>query len=153
MISLIWQDVEGNRIPSQLYFDSTDVATVALAATQLTKYEPLLEAMSGCAIVEASVTFPLTADTNENPDGGYSVRAGAYLSFRDSDGVGQGIYLPGILGDKISNDAVDDSDSDVSAFVDAATGNGTDGEEPLSTRGSASIWSTWRGGRGASRKV
>jgi len=152
-ISLVWEDAEGKRYPTTINFDYTDVDTLAKAATQLSEYEPILEAMSGCVITEASVTFPLTADDVATPDVGYSVRAGAYLSFVDSDGVGQGIYIPGMLASKMANDVVNDGDSDVAAFIADALGEGVGGEEPLSARGSGALFTTFRGGKGASRKV
>lgn len=152
-ISIKWRDVEGLEITDVLYFDSGDVGTVALAQTQLTAYEALLEDISGCIIVEANVTFGLTVSTVETADVGYSVRSGAYFSYRNSDTVGDGIYIPGILGGFISDDVVNDAATEVAAFIAATLGTGAGGEEPLSTRGSASLWTLFRGGKGASRKV
>jgi len=153
MISVVFEDVEGLRWREPIYFDVGDVDTVAKAQTQLGKYETLLENLSGCAIVEAQVTFNLTVDTGQSPDVGYSIRSGAYLSFRNSDSVGDGIYIPGILGNKISNDVIIDSETNVAAFIAAASGSGANSEEPLSTRGSGSLWATYLKGKGASRKV
>lgn len=152
-ISIKWRDVEGKEITEVLYFDTGDVGTVAQAQTQLTAYETLLEDISGCIIVEANVTFGLTVSTTETADVGYSVRSGAYMSYKDSDNVGQGIYVPGILGAFIVNDIVVASATEVAAFIAATLGTGAGGEEPLSTRGSSALWTTFLRGKGASRKV
>lgn len=152
-ISIKWRDVEGKEITEVLYFDVADVATVAAAQTQLTAYEALLEDVSGCVIVEANVTFGLTVSTVETPDVGYSVRSGAYLSYKDSDNVGQGLYIPGILGGFIVNDIVVETATEVAALIAATLGSGVGGEEPLSSRGSAALWSDFIKGKGTSRKV
>lgn len=154
-ISIVWEDVEGKKKSEVLFFDAGDVATVADAQTQLTAYETLLQNVSGCVISHASVSFPLTVETVEQPDAGYDVRAGAYLGFRDSFGEPQGIYVPGILGGKIANDVVVDpaADEQIEDLVNAILGSGANGEEPLSSRNTASQWQSYRGGKGTSRKV
>jgi hypothetical protein len=151
-ISIVWQDVEGLRFADRLDFDAGDIPTLIVAQAQLVLYEGLLENVSGGAIVEASVTFPLTVSASESPDAGYSVRSGAYLSFKDSDSVGQGLYIPCILGDKIIDDVVDADDTEMAALIDGILGN-TSGTKPLSSRGSGSLYASYRGGKGASRKV
>jgi len=152
-ISIKFRDIEGKEVTEVLFFDSGDVGTVALAQAQLAKYETLLEAVSGLPIVEANVTFGLTVDTGQSPDAGYSVRAGARLSFLNSDTVSDSLYVPGFLQGKMSNDIVNDADAQVLALINAIKGDGADGEEPLSTRGSGALWATYRGGKGTSRKV
>jgi hypothetical protein len=152
-ISVKWRDVEGLEKTEVLFFDVSDVDTVAKAQTQLTKYELLLEDISGAVIVEANVTFGLTVSAVATPDVGYSVRAGAYLSFQNSDNVGDGIYIPAVLNGFMTDDVLNDDDTEPAALIAAMLGTGSDGEEPLSTRGSASLWTAFRGGKGASRKV
>jgi len=152
-ISIKWRDVEGLEKTEVLFFDSGDVATVAEAQAQITAYEALLEDVSGCIIVEANATFGLTVSAVETADVGYSVRAGAYLSFVNSDNVGDGMYIPGILNGFMSDDVLNDAATEPAALIAAMLGSGVGGEEPLSTRGSAALWTTYRGGKGASRKV
>lgn len=152
-ISFRWTDTENDHIREVLDFDSADVPTVAEAQEQATKYELLMEALSGCKIDEISVTFPLTASTAESADSGYSVYAGATLSFQNSDGIGDSVYIPGILEAKIANKVVIDSDAEVDEFIQAATGNGANTEEPVSSRGSGSLWALYKKGKRATRKA
>lgn len=149
LISTVWEDTEGARISVPLYFDAADITTLALAQTALTAYEPLLHAVSGNAIVEAKVSFNLNVAGTETPDAGYRVDAGATLGFTDSDQVGQSLYLPGILEDKIVNGIVAADDTDVLALINYITG----GTYPLSSRGSASLWANYRIGRATVRKI
>lgn len=153
LISVRMTDVEGLHYRVPLFFDFSDVDTVAKAQAQVDAYEPLFEAVSGCVIDEAEVSFPITVSGTGSPDVGYSVRSGAWLAFQDSDGVGSGLYLPAILGAMIANDSVIDTQTNMAALLAAMTGTGANGEKPLSTRGSGSLWTTYRGGKGASRKV
>lgn len=146
-----WQDNEGRTKSTPMYFDSNDITTLALAQTAYTGYEALLAALSGCALVEAEVCFPLAVSGAQNPDAGYNVNTGAILGFRDSDGIGQSMYIPGILEDKVIANVVDDEDGDITALVTEATNNGT--LLPWSSRGSASLWAIYRGGKFAARKV
>jgi hypothetical protein len=152
-ISFRWTDTENDHIRETLDFDTGDVPTVAEAQEQATKYELLMEAMSGCKIDEISVTFPLTVSSAEAADSGYSVYSGATLSFQNSDGVGDSVYIPGILEAKIANKIVIDSDTEVAEFIDAATGSGANTEEPVSTRGSAALWTLYKKGKRATRKA
>jgi hypothetical protein len=152
-MSLRWRDVEGksSQLVVPMYFDAADVPTLADAQTTFTKYETLLHALSGCVIAEAEVVFPLTLAGTESPDAGYRTRTGATLSFINSDEQGDSIYVPGILDDKIIDGIVDSSDSDVADFITEATGGGT--TDPLSTRGSGSLWTDYEGGKQTNRKV
>lgn len=152
-ISVKWRDAEGKEVTEQMYFDVGDVATVAAAQTQLTAYEALLEDVSGCIIVEANVEFPLAVSTVEIADVGYNVRSGVWIAYRNSDGVGDGLYVPGILDGMTSEDKLDRGVSEVNLLLNAIEGTGINSEERLSTRGSASLWATYRGGKRVSRKV
>lgn len=153
-VSVKWRDVEGktSQISEPLYFDVADVATLAEAQATFTQYEGLLGAVSGCAIVEAEVTFPLTVSLAQAADPGYRTRTGATLSFVDSDGVGQSLYIPGILDDKIANGVVDETDGDIVPLINEIIGN-PGVTDPLSTRGSAAKFATFEGGRQSNRKV
>lgn len=148
-ISTLWQDTEGRQVSIPLYFDTGDVSTLALAQTAFNAWETVLEALSGNAIVGAEVCFALTHSTAESPDSGYNVRSGAYASFMNSDSQADGLYIPGILEAKMIEGILDPTDADVAAFITAAT----TGTYPLSTRGSASLWTTFRRGFETVRKL
>lgn len=147
-ITTIWEDSEGRRQSVPLYFDSLDITTLASAQTAYVAYETLMLAISGASIVEAEVTFGIAVAGGQTPDSGYNVRSGAYLSFENSDDVGDGLYLPAILENDIANGVVNPDDADVAAFIAQATS----GSPPLSTRGSASLWSDFIRGRETVRK-
>lgn len=151
-ITTKWRDAEGSEKTLPLYFDPGDVSTVAIAQTVFTGYETLLHAVSGAAIVGAEVCFGLTPALTENPDAGYSVYNGAYLSFENSDNRGDGFYLPAVLQGKIANELLIPSDSDVAALIDVIL-NGTGGLAPLSTFGSNSLWQIFKIGRQVVRKI
>jgi len=153
-ISFHWVDGEGTTsgMTTPLHFDLGDVATLAEAQAQATLYETALHAVSGCAIDRMEVTFGLSAAGTESPDAGYRTRTGATLSFLDSDGVGQSIYIPGILDDKILDGVVDSSDTEVAALINAILGN-VGGTDPVSSRGSASAFDSYVGGKQSNRKV
>lgn len=150
-ITTIWRDIEGKQMTVPLYFDTGDVSTVALAQTAFTAYETLLHAMSGNAIIGAEVCFGLTPAGTENPDAGYYLNSGAWAGFENSDTVGDGLYIPGILNSKVVGGVLDSGDADVAAFITAATGGGT--PPPLSSRGSASLWASFVRGFQTTRKL
>lgn len=137
-ISTKWRDTEGREVSVPLYFDTGDVSTVALAQTAYTTYELLLQALSGNALFEAEVCFPLVSTGAGSPDSGYNVRSGAYASFMNSDSQADGLYIPGILESKMINGILDIAETDVAAFITEAIS----GAIPLSTRGSGSKWSS-----------
>ena len=151
-MSLTFQDVEGSKKTIPLYFDSADITTLAIAQTVYTIYETALHAVTGAAIVNAEVCFGLNLSNAETPDAGYSVYNGAYMSFDDSDDVGQGIYVPAMLQGKMANELVIPTDTQVAALIDLIL-NGTGGAEPLSSRGSAALWTAYKIGRQVVRKV
>ena len=148
-VTTVWEDIEGARISVPLYFDTGDVSTVALAQTAFTTYEALMLAMSGSSIVSAEACFGLNVSGAQNPDNGYNNRSGAFLSFVNSDTIGDGLYIPAMLDDKLSGGIVDESDTQVAAFINEAL-NGT---IPLSSRGSASLWLAYKIGKETIRKI
>ena len=153
-MNFTWRDKEGksSQLTVAVYFDNADITSIADAQATFTAYETLLHACSGCHIVAGEVIFPMTTADVENPDDGYNTRSGAILQFKDSNGVGQSLYIPGVLQDKIVNGVIDENDGDITALVNEIIANpGT--TDPLSTRGSDSKWSTFEGGRQANRKV
>lgn len=150
-ISTTWEDAEGDQKTIPWYFDSGDLTTIALAQTAFTGYETLMHAISGNAIVAAEVCFGLNVAGTQNPTAAYNVHSGAYMSFTDSDDVGQGVYVPGVLDSKLVNRVLNAADSDVAALITAMTGGGA--LDPFSSRGSASLWAAYNIGRRVVRKV
>lgn len=150
-ISMVWEDAEGRQISTPVHFDSTDLTTLAIAQSTYTAYEALLQALSGAALVSAEVCFPLTATGAGSPTAGYNVRSGGWLGFQNSDGQGDGLYLPALLDAKMDQGKVISTDTDVAAFVTEAIGGGT--VDPISTRGSGSLWGAFVRGYETVRKL
>lgn len=154
LISVTWVDAEGDKITVPTYWDSTDVATVADAQAVITGLEGLLENVAGPVILSAEVKFPLTASQVENADSGYSVFSGATLSFRNSDGVGDQLYIPGILQSQIADQVVIPSTTEMAALIAAlstSTGVGANAAR-ISSRGSGSLWNAYVKGKRSTRK-
>ena len=87
LISAVFSDIEGNTYSVPLHFDDSDITTLVLAQSNFDLYETALENVSGCAITDASVTFPLTVSTGQSPDNGYNTRSGATMSFITSSSL------------------------------------------------------------------
>lgn len=151
-ITLVWEDAEGNTHPETLYFDSADLTDLATAQAAVTDYATLMAAISGCIITDAHITWQLSVPTPGTADGGYFVTTGAYFSFKDSNEVAQGFYIPGVTNENMIGKIVNSEATGVEALIEAAIGNGVD-VEPLSTRGSGAQFSEFRTGKQANRKT
>lgn len=149
-ITTFWEDSEGHVMPIPIFFDTGDVSTVALAQATYDAFDSLLQAVSGSALVAAEVCFGLNV-TPGSPAAGSRNDAGAYLSFLNSVGSADGLYIPGFLGSKISNGVVNDGDADVAALITEVTGAGA--ADPFSTRNVAALWAAYRIGRQVVRKI
>ena len=156
-ISVKYQDAEGESKREAYHFDATDVTTVAEAQDAFTDFETLVHNCIGPAIVEADVTIPLTCALTETPDSGYSVWTGATLSFKDSDGVGKSLYLPGILqammqSKKVLNTTSPSPNAINLLIADIITNGFGTGAHRLSSYGSGALWNTYLDGDRSGRK-
>lgn len=147
-------DHEGDTIVIPTYWDSADVTTLAEAQAIAAGLETLLEDVSGADVLESEVSFPIAASDAANPSDGYSVHTGATLSFLNSDGVADSIYIPAVLESLVTNKVVQDT-GDMGTLITAfttATGVGANNER-ISSRGSGALWSSFRGGKRSNRKT
>lgn len=153
-MSVTYEDAEGDRVTQALHWDSADVTTVAEAQDAFTDFETLIHDVTGGAIVDAEVSFPLTIAGTETPDAGYSVFSGATLSFRDSDGNGQSLYVPAILQSQIAGQVVNDvaTPGMLEFLADVETNGFGTGGHRLSSRGSGALWNTFLTGKRSTRK-
>lgn len=153
-ITFYFQDAEGDQISVPTYWDSTDVTTVAQAQDVVTDFEALIENCIGPVVYAATVEFGLTVSSVETPDDGYSVYSGATLSFKDSDTVGQSLYLPGILQSQIANEIVIPTASPgmLEFLADVQTNGFGTGGHRISSRGSGALWNTYVIGKRSTRK-
>jgi hypothetical protein len=152
-ITPTWEDLEGQRINTPLYFDSGDVPTLLSAQTIFSGYELLLQAVSGAKLVEAEVCFGLTATGAGGALAGYNVRSGAWAGFENSAGQGDGLYIPGVLNTMMINGVLDSEAPDVADLIDAIIGTTSDPTEPLSSRNSAILWTAFKRGYQTVRKL
>lgn len=154
MISFKWEDSEGNEKSFPLYFDSADITTIAEADTVAGIYAGLMSAVSGCIVTNASIEWDLTVPAPGTADGGYFLNSGAYLSFEDSNEVGSGFYLPGILNANIVGKVVNPEATGIAALIAAAIGTSVEeGSEPLSTRGSGAQFAEYVRGYLTQRQI
>jgi len=149
-VTLFWEDSEGHTMPVPVFFDTGDISTVALAQTAVDLFDSLFQAVSGSHLKGAEVCFGLNAIAGA-PAAGSRNDAGAYLSFQNSVGSADGLYIPGFLTSKISNGVVSDADADVAALITEITGGGA--ADPLSTRNVAALWAAYRVGKQVVRKL
>ena len=140
-ISFTWEDSEGNQKSFPLYFDSADITTIAEADTLAGIYAGLMAAISGCIVVDAKIDWALTVPAPGTADGGYFLNSGGYLSFKDSNEVQSGFYIPGILNANVVGKVVNPEATGVAALIDQATG--VESAVPLSTRGSGALFAEY----------
>jgi hypothetical protein len=130
-ISYIVKDADDTTRRMPIHYLASEVNTVAEAQGIATDFAPLYGAVSGCEIIGAEVLFPLTVPEDEDgADAGYRGDAGATLSFYNSAGVAESLFVPGWLLSKMSGKTVDspDADDDIEAFVNAISlGSGITG--------------------------
>lgn len=154
MISFEWEDSEGNTKSFPLYFDSADITTIAAADVVAGIYAELMAAVSGCVITNASIQWDLTVPAPGSPDGGYFLNSGAYLSFEDSNEVGSGFYIPGILNANVVGKVVNPETAGMTALIEAVLGTSSEeGNEPLSTRGSGAHFAEYVRGYLTQRQI
>lgn len=153
-ISVEWTDAEGDTLRVPTYWDAASLTTLAEADAAFQGFVTLVGATAGPAITKGYITFELTPASPESPDGGYSVYTGAYLSTRNSDGRGDGLYIPGILNSQISNKVVDLGTTQMIALKTAieSGGFGTNNAR-ISTADSGSLWDVLLKGKRSNRKA
>lgn len=157
VISFEITDAEGDSLTLATHWDTADVDTVAKAQDAATDFETLIQNVMGPVVTGIQVAFPLTHETVETADSGYSVYSGATISVRNSDDQGDSIYIPGILQSNIQNEVVVvASGTAMEDFVNALTtsdgfGTGSPASR-ISTRGSGSLWNTYVKGKRSTRK-
>lgn len=153
-ISVKFIDHEGDTVTIPTYWDDTDVTDLASAQAVAAGLETLLEAVSGADVESMEVSFPIDAADSPNPSDGYAVHTGATLSFLNSDGIADQIYIPAVLESLIQNKVVQNTGAMatlITAFS-TATGVGANSER-ISSRGSGALWSSFRVGKRSTRKL
>lgn len=150
-LGFTWRDSEGIESTFPLHFDTTDVTEIADVQAIYDEYKPILEALSGAIIVGGSFSWDLVPGTLGTPDSGYFLNSGATLSFRNSDGVADSMYLPAILNANLVGQVVNSETAGMVALIAEATGAGA--ATPVSTYGSGSAWTTYRRGYQSQRKI
>ena len=154
MISFTWEDSEGNEKSFPLYFDSADITTIAEADNVAGIYAAAMAAISGCIVTNAKIEWDLTVPTPGTADGGYFLNSGVYLSFKDSNEVGSGFYVPGVLNANIVGRTLNPDATGVAALIAEALGTSeTENSEPLSTRGSGAHFAEYVRGQLTQREL
>lgn len=106
VISFKLRDDEDFTASMPLYFDGADVDTLAKAAGVASSLAAMISAVTGCAVVAAEVSYPLTVPA-DTVDGGSRCDAGATLSFYNENGKASSLFIPGFRGLYIVGGVVD----------------------------------------------
>lgn len=150
-ITYQFRDTKGVDKTLPLNFDSGDAGVDTIAEIQVVadEYAALLEAMTGAKITEYYInSYPLVNAISNSADAGYRVGAAALLSFVDSDGLAQQVYVPAALDSVFNGKEVNVAAASVAAFADAATaGTGITGTVKLSSVKTGSQFNALRGGK------
>lgn len=156
VISFEFVDKERQTISVPLHFDAGDIETLEKAQDVATTYITKLHGVSANRVQRDTVTFPLTSpavDFGVAMPEGYSVRAGATLSFRDSQNVGQSLYVPGVYDTQLIDGVVNSETTQMATLLDDAIGrDSSENGEPLSARSGAKF-SSYVQGRATTRKI
>lgn len=152
-MGLSWIDAEGGTpITEAIHWALDDVGNPTDAQAELDTLVPLLVAVSGCRIVAARIYFDLVVPAQSAAVAGYSKNTGARLSFKDTNGVGDSMYIAGMLQSQLVNNTkfVDAGTTQMQALINKVTGQS--GVDPLSSYGSGAKWASYVNGQKANRK-
>lgn len=164
LISFEVEDSEGDIVSLPLYFDATGadaVDTVAKANAAAAEWAKVLNFVTACRVGRATVTFDLGDKGGGKlvPTTAYTNDRGATISVRDSNTIGQSLYIPGYLLSEISSKVVSlDGENTVRLVAAIEEGEYHDGsddveiEHRLSSRGSGSLWTSVLKGKQTTRK-
>lgn len=161
VISFKLRDDEDFTTSVPIYYDGAEVDTLAKAAGVASSLAPLISAVTGCGVVGAEVTYPLTvpADTVDNNS---RADAGATLSFYNEVSKAFSLYIPGFINAYIVAGVVDarfvdeegdPSPNNVGILCNALTaGTGVTGGY-AAVDGNNLDLSAYRGGKQATRRA
>lgn len=119
LISVSVADDDGDTRSVPVFFENT--VTPANMQTYFTAFAPLLDAVIGGKIVEASYTAQLTlpGGLKAAPNANIEVQKGAQFSFSNPSRYKWGLYVPTMLPTAFSGDLVNLEFQGMGDFVDA----------------------------------
>lgn len=125
MISFEVFDSEGKSSRIPFYYNESLVDTVAKANDVVQGLGPLIAGISDCRVRNAYATFPFVVGADDDTfAAGARVDAGATLSFRNTAGRAQSMYIPGFPVSLFEDGKVNASDANMVSFISAVLAGG-----------------------------
>jgi hypothetical protein len=118
------EDASGSNSKVQFHVPFGTLASVVTTAGGL--LQPLLEAVTGCAVVSMSLSYPYHDPLHATPAAGSRVENKGVVIMRAANGRPSRIAIPGILETLLrTSGAIDRTNSDFVDLLEAILGTGT----------------------------